>query len=82
MAKFKNDFRRKCFRDNKHLGQLRADQLRNETGTRDMEITKKTPKPAADCNVPKQKVVKKSTKGINPPCILKTQVPRFNGLKL
>ena len=41
IAKFKNDFKRKFFRDNKHLGNLRADQLHNETGTRDMEIMKK-----------------------------------------
>ena len=66
MAKFKNDFKRKFFRDNKHLGNLRADQLHNETGTRDMEITKKTSKPAADSNVPKKKVVKKSTNGYQP----------------
>ncbi|XP_052212698.1 uncharacterized protein LOC127831708 isoform X2 [Dreissena polymorpha] len=66
MAKFKNDFKRKFFRDNKHLGNLRADQLHNETGTRDMEITKKTSKPAADSNVPKKKVVKKSTYGYQP----------------
>ncbi|XP_052286471.1 uncharacterized protein LOC127882081 isoform X1 [Dreissena polymorpha] len=66
MAKFKNDFRRKFFRDNKHLGQLRADQLHNETGTRDMEITKQMSKPAADSSVPKQKVVKKSTNGYQP----------------
>ncbi|XP_052226301.1 GRIP and coiled-coil domain-containing protein-like isoform X9 [Dreissena polymorpha] len=66
VAKFKNDFRRKFFRDNKHLGQLRADQLHNETGTRDMEITKKTSKTAADSTVPKKKVVKQSTYGYQP----------------
>ncbi|XP_052265632.1 uncharacterized protein LOC127868070 [Dreissena polymorpha] len=66
IAKFKNDFKRKFFRDNKHLGQLCADQLHNETGTRDMEITKQMSKPAADSNVPKQKVVKKSTNGYQP----------------
>ncbi|KAH3714714.1 hypothetical protein DPMN_057411 [Dreissena polymorpha] len=66
MAKFKNDFKRKFFRDNKHLGDLRADQLHNETGTRDMEITKKTSKHAADSPVPKKKVVKKSTYGYQP----------------
>ncbi|XP_052228256.1 uncharacterized protein LOC127842668 isoform X3 [Dreissena polymorpha] len=66
VAKFKNDFKRKFFRDNKHLGDLRADQLHNETGTRDMEITKKTTKPAADSTVPKEKVVKKSSYGYQP----------------
>ncbi|KAH3784745.1 hypothetical protein DPMN_162712 [Dreissena polymorpha] len=67
VAKFKNDFKRKFFRDNKHLGDLRADQLHNETGSRDMEITKQTSKHAADSPVPKKKVVKKSTYGYQPP---------------
>ncbi|KAH3883692.1 hypothetical protein DPMN_007656 [Dreissena polymorpha] len=66
VAKFKNDFQLKFFRDNKHLGNLRADQLHNETGTRDMEITKKTSKHAADSPVHKKKDVKKSTYGYQP----------------
>ncbi|KAH3869745.1 hypothetical protein DPMN_032914 [Dreissena polymorpha] len=59
MAKFRNDFRKKVFRDNKHLGTLCNDKLNNEMGTRDMEITKKTFKPTTDGTVPKMKVAKK-----------------------
>ncbi|XP_052232853.1 uncharacterized protein LOC127845764 isoform X2 [Dreissena polymorpha] len=77
MAKFKNDFKRKFFRDNKHLGNLRADQLHNETGTRDMEITKQMSKPAADSNVPKKKVVKKSTNGYQPSLYVEEASPEI-----
>ncbi|KAH3772356.1 hypothetical protein DPMN_173693 [Dreissena polymorpha] len=66
MAKFKNDFRKKLFRDNKHLGTLGADKLLNETGNRDMEITKKTTKPTADSTVPHKKVAKKLTYDYQP----------------